>query len=127
LKLQTPENFKSFAGHGISAILDGKTVIIGEKMLREENILMKNEGIDTGKGEGYTVIPVAVDGELAGYINVADTVRPESVQTIENLKKLGISKILLITGDNKIVGEKVVGCFRNLLRGSPGEEAGDHP
>ncbi len=46
---------------------------------------------------------------LAGYINVADTVRPESVKTIENLKKLGISKTLLITGDNKIVGEKVGG------------------
>jgi Cd2+/Zn2+-exporting ATPase len=107
LTLQTPEKFQSLAGHGITAILGGKTVIIGEKMLGEQNIAMKNEGIEKSKAEGYTVIPIAVDGELAGYLNVADTVRPESAKAIENLRKLGISKTLLITGDSKVVGEKV--------------------
>jgi Cd2+/Zn2+-exporting ATPase len=107
LQLQTPEDFKSYTGHGISAILDGRMVTIGEKMLQEGNILIKNEGIEASKAEGYTVIPVAVEGELAGYINIADTVRPESAKALENLRKLGISKTLLITGDNRTVGEKI--------------------
>lgn len=107
LKLQSPDEFISLAGHGISAILDGRRVVIGEKMLEENNILVENSGIDKSKADGYTVIPVAVEGRLSGYINVADTVRPESVKALENLRKLGISKLLLITGDSKIVGEKV--------------------
>ncbi len=109
LELQTPEDFESLAGHGISARVDGKTVAVGEKMLEEKNVHMDSDGIESSKAEGYTVIPVAVDGELAGYINVADTVRPESAKAIKDLKKLGISKTLLITGDSRIVGEKVGG------------------
>ena len=109
LELQTPENFESLAGHGISARVDGKTVAVGERMLEEQNVHMENDGIESSKAEGYTVIPVAVDGKLAGYINVADTVRPESSKALEDLKKLGISKTLLITGDSRTVGEKVGG------------------
>jgi Cd2+/Zn2+-exporting ATPase len=109
LELQTPEDFESLAGHGISARVDGKTVAVGEKMLEEKNVHMDSDGIESSKAQGYTVIPVAVDGELAGYINVADTVRPESAKAIKDLKKLGISKTLLITGDSRIVGEKVGG------------------
>ena len=110
LELSTPKDFESIAGHGISASVDGKTVSIGEKMLGEKDVQMNGEetrGIMASKTQGYTVIPVAIDGALAGYINMADTVRPESAKAIENLRKLGISKILLITGDSKIVGEKV--------------------
>jgi Cd2+/Zn2+-exporting ATPase len=109
LELQTPEDFESLAGHGISALVDGKTVAVGEKMLEEKNVHVDSDGIESSKAEGYTVIPVAVDGALAGYINVADTVRPESAKAIGDLKKLGISKSLLITGDSRIVGEKVGG------------------
>ncbi len=107
LTLQTPDEFVSFAGHGISAIVNGKKVAIGERMLEEYNILVESEGIEKSKAEGYTTIPIAVDGEYVGFVNVADTIRPESIKAIENLKKLGISKTLLITGDSKIVGEKV--------------------
>jgi Cd2+/Zn2+-exporting ATPase len=110
LELNTPENFESLAGHGISAVVDGKLVSIGEKMLEEKNISLDGAelgGIEASKAEGYTVIPVAVDGRVAGFINVADTVRPESVKAMEDLRKLGITKTLLITGDSRIVGETV--------------------
>ena len=110
LELSTPEDFESMAGHGISANVDGKSVSIGEKMLGEKNVKMNGDessGIMDSKNQGYTVIPVAIDGTVAGYINMADTVRPESAKAIANLGKLGISKTLLITGDSKIVGEKV--------------------
>ncbi len=81
-------------------------------MLEEKNVKMGSDevrDIEASKAEGYTVIPVAVNGSMAGYISVADTVRPESVKAIENLKKLGISKIFLITGDSIIVGDRVGG------------------
>jgi len=110
IELVTPQDFQSLAGHGISASVDGKEVFIGEKMLVEKDVKMSGDessGIESSKAEGYTVIPVAVDGTVAGYFNVADTVRSESAKAISDLRKLGISRILLITGDSKIVGEKV--------------------
>jgi Cd2+/Zn2+-exporting ATPase len=110
IELVTPQDFQSLAGHGISASVDGKEVFIGEKMLVEKDVKMSGDessGIESSKAEGYTVIPVAVDGTVAGYFNVADTVRPESAKAISDLRKLGISRTLLITGDSKIVGEKV--------------------
>ena len=108
LEVKAPENFESLAGHGISATVDGRTVVIGEKMLAEKNIDI-GETIKTIKENAYTVIPVAIDNTFAGYINVADTVRPESAVALENLRKLGINKTILITGDSKTVGEKVGG------------------
>ena len=110
IELVTPQDFQSLAGHGISANVEGKEVSIGEKMLVEKDVKMSGDessGIESSKAEGFTVIPVAVDGTVAGYFNVADTVRPESAKAISDLRKLGISRTLLITGDSKIVGEKV--------------------
>jgi Cd2+/Zn2+-exporting ATPase len=107
LSLQVPENFESIVGHGISAVIDGRKVSVGEKMLELDNIRFDRNGVEDGKSGGYTVIPVAVDGEYVGYINVADTIRPESTTAIVNLRKLGITKTLLITGDSKMVGEKI--------------------
>jgi Cd2+/Zn2+-exporting ATPase len=106
LDVKAPEDFESLAGHGISATVEGKTVIIGEKMLAEKNIAL-DASVLVNKKEAYTVIPVAIDDVVAGYINIADTVRPESANALENLGKLGISKTILITGDSKSVGKKV--------------------
>lgn len=110
LDLQTPEGFESYAGHGIRAQVRGKDIVIGEKMLSEIGLNISENDlnhINQNKEKGFTVIPVAIDGTLAGFINVADTVRPESVGAINNLKKLGVAKTLLITGDSKTIGDKV--------------------
>lgn len=103
ITLQVPDDFESVIGHGITAVINGKKVVVGEKMLELQNI--NSEHADSNKGD--TVIPIAVDGKYAGYISVADTIRPESVKAVENLRKLGITKTLLITGDSKSVGEKI--------------------
>lgn len=109
VKLGSPEEFNSLAGHGITATIKGRNIVIGENMLHMEDISMDNEGIEKGKAKGYTVIPVAQDRELAGWINVADTVRPESAKAVESLRKLGITDTLLITGDSRRVAEKIGG------------------
>jgi Cd2+/Zn2+-exporting ATPase len=106
LTIKAPDDFESLPGHGISATVEGRTVIIGEKMLAEKNIALE-EPVKASMEEANTVIPIAVDNIFAGYISVADTVRPESAKALENLRKLGITKTILITGDSKTVGEKV--------------------
>lgn len=105
--LRVPDGFESIAGHGISADIGGKQVTIGERMLELKKIEYDSRAGEESKSQGYTFIPVAVDGRYTGYINVADTIRPESAKAVANLKKLGIKKTLLITGDSKLVGEKV--------------------
>jgi len=110
LPLSSPDNFESFTGLGIKASVSGKTVTIGERMLNDVEIAPSVEELavmESNKTSGYTVIPVAVDGEMAGLINVEDTVRDESAVAIRNLQKLGITKTILITGDSKAVGDKV--------------------
>lgn len=107
LTLSLPNDFKSIAGHGISAVINEKRVTIGERILDLKAIEFDSQAIEESRTQGYTFIPVAVDDSYAGYINVADTIRPESVKAVENLKKLGITKTLLITGDSKVVGDKV--------------------
>lgn len=105
LSLYVPQDFESVVGHGISAIVNGRKVSIGEKMLELEKVIVDDSEDD--KSLGDTVIPVAVGGAYAGYVTVADTIRPESVRAVENLRKLGITRILLITGDSASVGEKI--------------------
>ena len=107
LSLRVPDDFESIAGHGIRAVISGRKVSVGEKMLELDDINLDMGEVEVSEYEGYTVIPIAVDEVFAGFINVADTIRPESVEAIENLRKLGITKTLLITGDSKAVGEKV--------------------
>ncbi|MCJ7731364.1 cation-translocating P-type ATPase [Candidatus Bathyarchaeota archaeon] len=110
LKLLKPEEFSALPGHGVKAIVNSNTVIIGEKMLADQGISLSAEQLklmDTNRNNGYTVVPVAIDGRVAGLLNIEDTVRDESMKAIENLRKLGIKKTVLITGDSKAVGEKI--------------------
>ncbi|TFH17576.1 cadmium-translocating P-type ATPase [Candidatus Bathyarchaeota archaeon] len=110
LKLLKPEEFSALPGHGVKAIVNSNTVIIGEKMLADQGISLSVELLklmDTNRKNGYTVVPVAIDGRVAGLLNIEDTVRDESMKAIENLRKLGIKKTVLITGDSKAVGEKI--------------------
>jgi Cd2+/Zn2+-exporting ATPase len=108
--LSPVEDFESIPGHGIRASIDGRSVALGERMLARigvEPSPSESELMESNKEGGFTVIPVSVDGRLAGLINVEDTVRAESVEAIRNLGKLGISKTILITGDSRAVGEKI--------------------
>lgn len=110
LKLVSVEDFESIPGHGIRASIDGRRVALGERMLARigvEPTPSESELMESNKEGGFTVIPVSVDGRLAGLINVEDTVRAASVEAIRNLGKLGIVKTILITGDSRAVGEKI--------------------
>jgi Cd2+/Zn2+-exporting ATPase len=97
-------------GFGIQAQVEGRDVIIGDRMLALESVpldsLVEARMRELVAG-GATVIPVAVDRTVAGLLAVADTVRPESKRAVEQLKRLGVKETVLISGDQAAVAGKV--------------------
>ena len=96
------EQFTMTPGEGVTAVVGSKTVKAGNLKLLAEHITLSQElAMETGKylNEGSTVIYIAVDNTLAGYIVLADTVRSESAGMIAQLHGLGVNPVLL-TGDN---------------------------
>ena len=92
---------REISGHGILAIVDGKTVAVGnDKLMRQQNL----EFIPCH--EPGTVIHVAVDGIYQGHIVISDQVKPNAESAIAQLKKVGIRRIVMLTGDSARVAEQ---------------------
>ena len=99
----TVTEVKETAGHGVSANVDGKNVLVGNrKLLAEAGIAFPEEENDLG-----TTVYVAVDGEYAGRILIADQIKEEAAETIAALKKSGIQKTVLLSGDARKTAEAV--------------------
>ena len=104
-----PTKFNSVTGQGISAEIDGKDILIGNKKLMSENAVdMSVYSLDSDKlaEEGKTPMYIAINKELAGIIAVADIIKPSSKSAVESLQKMGID-VVMITGDNKRTAEAV--------------------
>jgi heavy metal translocating P-type ATPase len=101
--LLSATNFNMIPGHGVSAVVDGKTIIAGNtKMLTEKNIAPSSQmaaEAENYTSKGCTVIYVVIDNEAVGLIAMADAVRPKSMGMIDKIKRLNITPVLL-TGDN---------------------------
>lgn len=110
IDIETPENFESLSGHGIMATVKGHNVIIGSRMLAIKDLSLSSDEkkkIDLLESDGNTVVPIAVDQELAGLLVISDLVRSESKQAIANLKQLGIENLILVSGDNQAVADAI--------------------
>lgn len=104
LNLPKPEAFKNLTGQGIEANVEGKDVkVVSPGYLKEKNIPLPGD-VFTNAAE--TVVFVLVDEKLAGFIALADKIRPESYEAIRTFRKNRI-KVMMATGDNKIVAEAV--------------------
>ena len=104
LSLQEPENFQNITGKGISAKLNGEEIkIVSPGMLKEQGF---DAPSDAFKTDDETVVFVLIANALAGYIALADEVRPESLSAINTLKERGI-KVYMATGDNQQVAKAV--------------------
>ena len=89
------KNYKEKAGCGISAEIDGKKVLAGNMKLMQDN------GIKAGNTDEYgTIVYIARDGKLLGHIVISDEIKPDSAAAVEALKKQGIEKIVMLTGDS---------------------------
>jgi Cu2+-exporting ATPase len=101
------EGFKAIPGKGAQGKVDGKEVkVVSPGFLKENNIPMSDEKIDTFNSEGKTVVFVMIDGDLKGAIALADIIRNESQEVVSKLKEMGI-RCMMLTGDNKLVAKWV--------------------
>ncbi len=101
--------FESIPGHGLRAVINGKTVFAGtEKLMKDNRVALDDFQNKIGElaSSGKTMSLVAVDGKLAGIVAVADTTKPNAKKAISGLKELGI-EVAMITGDNRKVAEAV--------------------
>jgi Cu+-exporting ATPase len=129
IELFEVKNFNAIPGHGVSAYLDNKQILLGtRRLMKDNNITIEqynNETIEKLEDQGKTVMLSAVDKRLLGLIAVADTLKDYSKEAVAMLHKLG-KKVAIITGDNQRVGQaiaKQVGIDRVLAEVLPQEKA----
>ena len=102
-------DFEAIAGMGVKAVVGGKQVLVGNRKL------FATRGIDINKvepvlakleKEGKTAMIVAADEDSSGVIAVADTIKPEAKEAVEDLKKMGL-KVIMLTGDNEATAKAI--------------------
>jgi Cu2+-exporting ATPase len=122
------DEFEAIPGHGLSARVDGRTVLLGNRrLMNRENIALNGlvSQADALAAAGRTVVHVAVDGTAAGLIGIADAVRPSAQVTITALQALGIEPVML-TGDNQKTAAQVateLGIETVIAEVLPGDKA----
>jgi Cu+-exporting ATPase len=103
LALPSVKGFEAVAGHGICGVIDGRKVLFGNRRL------LRHEGVEVGQAEpemrrleqeGKTAMLLAIDGQLAGIIAVADVLKQEANEAMAALRNEGI-EVVLLTGDNE--------------------------
>lgn len=122
-----PREFEAIRGQGIKALVNGKQVLVGSRRFLEAH------GIDPSpleremqrcETEGQTVMLVAVDGQLSGFIAVADTLKEDAVIAIRKLKEMGIQTAML-SGDNRRTAQAIaqkLGITHVLAEVLPGDK-----
>ena len=103
------EDFTSHTGMGVEGVVDGRKVLAGTAKLMTERAIAGTELLsrsDALRGEGQTVMFVAVDGRLAGFLGVKDPIKATTRDAIQRLKADGIA-IIMLTGDNRITAQAV--------------------
>lgn len=103
------EAFQADPGHGIEAKAAGHKLLIGTRKLLQKHHIQYEQieaSVTTLEEQGKTAMLVAIDGEVAGIVAVADTIKSSSPQAIVRLKEQGIH-VVMMTGDNKLTAEAI--------------------
>ena len=124
------ESFNAIAGHGIEVKIEGKQILLGNKKLMIEktiDVTPLSKASDQLAYDGKTPMYMAIDGQLAGIIAVADTVKESSKKAIETLHNMGM-KVAMITGDNQKTADAIarqVGIDLVLAEVLPADKANE--
>lgn len=98
------EDFQVYPGLGVRALVDGRPVLVGSRRIMAKfGVNIDQEALDylaKQENQGRTVMLVARDGDLLGAIAVADRLRPGAARVVERLKKSGVKKVIVLSGDN---------------------------
>ena len=93
---------EEISGHGVLAMVENHNIVAGNSRL------MEKQGIKVPQiQEEGTIVYLAADGEYAGYIVIADVIKEEAKEAMEKLRKVGIKKLVMLTGDVKNVAERI--------------------
>ncbi len=128
LTLADPTTFSAIPGHGIEAVVERRTLLLGNRKLmrdRQLDITGLEDRAERLAEEGKTAMYVAVDGKPAGIVAVADTVKEDSRAAIESLRRMGL-EVVMMTGDNERTGRAIarqVGIERVLAEVLPQDKA----
>ncbi len=128
LALSSPTNFEAVPGQGARANVDGRAVLAGNRKLMEENKISLDALNDRAKAleeKGNTVVYAAIDNAAGGLIAIADAIRPNAKQAIEQLSALGI-EVAMLTGDNQGTANlvaKELGIKTVFAEVQPGQKA----
>ena len=129
LAVTTAEDFEAIAGHGIAARVEDRTVLIGNaRLMNDRGIILGNlpQSAETLAAQGRTPVYVAIDGQTAGLLAVADTIRPSAREAVDQFRSAGID-VVMMTGDNRRTGEAVareLGIDRVFAEVLPEQKAG---
>ena len=111
LNLADSVDFRALPGFGVTARVQRRVVAVGSRQLLAEQGVAWPEAASQHfqalEEQGQTVVPVAVDGSVAGLIGLCDTPRPEAQAAIAELKRLGIEQVVMITGDNPRAADRI--------------------
>ncbi|MDQ3891346.1 MAG: copper-translocating P-type ATPase, partial [Actinomycetota bacterium] len=128
--LAEPEGFDAPTGRGVRASVDGRSVLVGNRKLMEEAGISEyglSQRFEEPSKAGKTPVLVAVDGEPAGLVAVADVVREEAGEAVEALKKMGL-EVAMLTGDDSRTANAVareLGIHRVLAEVLPEDKEGE--
>lgn len=128
LTLSEPQGFEAVAGQGVTATVEGRRVLVGSKrFLMGHNVVLDRLAASLARleAEAKTAMLVAVDGEAAGVVAVADTVKDGSAAAIGQMQDLGL-EVIMITGDNRRTAEAIgqqMGVSRVVAEVLPGDKA----
>lgn len=110
ITINDPETFDMQAGKGVLATVDGHKLQIGVKTI--DQALMEGDPqaallVGRMQRDGKTALPVVLDGTIIGVVAIADALRQEARSTIAKLKKSGLSRIVMLTGDHQAVADSI--------------------
>ncbi len=128
IALVEPETFEAVPGHGVETVVEGRQVLVGNARLMQRHKVHTatvDATVERLQGEGKTAMYVAVDGQAAGVVAVADTIKEDSIQAIRVMREMGL-EVIMITGDNERTAQAIarqVGIDRVLAEVLPEDKA----
>ncbi len=108
-----PDEFELLVGKGVVAQYQGKQIGVGTSVLMQSlNILINSEAqkaLELMKSDGKTAVLVSIDEKIIGILGIADPIRENARELVSNLRKIGIHKVVMVTGDDRITADAIAG------------------
>ncbi|KAA3630182.1 MAG: cadmium-translocating P-type ATPase [Bacteroidetes bacterium] len=108
-KLQEATNIQEFAGKGLKGEVSGKTLLVGNKKMMEQfNVVVPVETNDIVE----SIVIMSVEGQFVGYVTIADELKKDAQESIQQLRKAGIKHITMLSGDKDSITQKIANELR---------------